>query len=164
VDELAELGDDRAVKLTLARCSDGSLDFSYSGLKSQAVLAIQRLGEAGIVTHLGELETNEIPPAVLDLLAGFRVAAVEQIIDRLTRLLRTRPIDLLAVSGCVAANRLLRRRLEEWAEEHGVDLRLVPLGYAGDNAAMIAHAALLRRGWGREDDPLTADAASRIPL
>ena len=164
VDELAELGDGRAVKLALARCSDGSLDFSYSGLKSQTVLAIQRLGEAGIVTHLGELETNEIPQAVLDLLAGFRVAAVEQIIDRLVRLLRTRPIDLLAVSGGVAANRLLRRRLEEWAEEHGVNLRLVPLGYAGDNAAMIAHAALLRRGWGREDDPLTADAASRIPL
>ena len=63
-----------------------------------------------------------------------------------------------------AANRLLRRRLVDWAAERQVDLRLVPLGYAGDNAAMIAHAALLRKSWGREDDPLTTDAASRIPL
>jgi len=73
-------------------------------------------------------------------------------------------IEVLAVSGGVAANRLLRRRLEGWAQEHQVDLRLVPLRYAGDNAAMIAHAALLRKGWGREDDPLSTDAASRIPL
>jgi len=164
VDELAELGDGRAVKLTLARCSDGSLDFSYSGLKSQTLLEIQKLEKAGVVTSLGDLETDDIPQPVLDLLAGFRVAAVEQVIDRLNRLRQKRPIDLLAVSGGVAANRLLRRRLEGWAREQQVDLRLVPMGYAGDNAAMIAHAGLLRRGWGWEDDPLSTDAASRIPL
>ena len=55
-----------------------------------------------------------------------------------------RPFDLLAVSGGAAANRLLRRELPAWAERHGVELRLVPLVYSGDNAAMIAHAALLR--------------------
>lgn len=164
VDELAELGDGRAVQLAIARCSDGSLDFSYSGLKSQALLEIQKLEATGVVTHIGDLRTDAIPQSALDLLAGFRVAAVEQIIDRLARLLQARPIDMLAVSGGVAANRLLRRRLEEWAQGHQVNLRLVPMGYAGDNAAMIAHAALLRRGWGREDDPLTADAASRISI
>jgi tRNA A37 threonylcarbamoyltransferase TsaD len=58
----------------------------------------------------------------------------------------------------------LRRRLPEWAREKNVELRLVPLAYAGDNAAMIAHAALLKHAWGHEDDPLSADAASRIPL
>jgi tRNA A37 threonylcarbamoyltransferase TsaD len=70
----------------------------------------------------------------------------------------------LAVSGGVAANRLLRRELPAWAKERGVDLRLVPLVYAGDNAAMVAHAALLRHRRGVSDDPLAAEAESRIPL
>ena len=164
VDELAERGDGKRFVLAIARCSDGSLDFSYSGLKSQTLVEIQKLEAAGVETNLGNLEDAAIPQPVLDLLAGFRIAAVEQIVDRLSRLRRLRPIETLAVSGGVAANRLLRPRLEEWAAENQVDLRLVPLVYSGDNAAMIAHAALLRHALGREDDPLSADAASRIPL
>jgi N6-L-threonylcarbamoyladenine synthase len=164
VDELAESGNGDHFKLAIARCSDGSLDFSYSGLKSQTLLEIQALEAAGVDTNLDELDAESIPGPALDLLASFRVAAVEQIVDRLSRLLEVRPIELLAVSGGVAANRLLRRRLEEWAAKRGIDLRLVPLRYSGDNAAMIAHAALVRRGRGEEDDPLTVDAASRIPL
>ena len=164
VDELAELGTMGRFKLAIARCSDGSLDFSYSGLKSQTQLEIQDLERSGIETALGESKRESVPPEVLDLLAGFRQAAVEQIVDRLDRVLAVRPVRILAVSGGVAANRLLRRRLTEWAAERRLDLRLVPLRYSGDNAAMIAHAALLRRSWGREDDPLATDAASRIPL
>lgn len=164
VDELAELGDPTKCRLTIARCSDGSIDFSYSGLKSQALVEIKKLQDAGIDTNLEGVEPKSMPQQVIDLLAGFRVAAVGQIIDRLDRLYTDRPIDFLAVSGGVAANRLLRHRLEGWAQEHGSELRLVPLIYAGDNAAMIAHAALLRHSWGHEDDPLTADAASRIPF
>jgi len=68
------------------------------------------------------------------------------------------------VSGGAAANRLLRRSLEEWAATHRIDLRLVPLAYAGDNAAMIAYTGLLRHAAGHEDDPLSADAASRVPF
>jgi tRNA A37 threonylcarbamoyltransferase TsaD len=40
----------------------------------------------------------------------------------------------------------------------------VPLVYAGDNAAMIAHAALLRHRRGLADDPFAAEAESRIQL
>ena len=164
VDRLAELGDGGSIGLAIARCSDGSLDFSYSGLKSQTLVEIQKLEAAGVESQIGDLEPGEIPTRILDLVAGFRIAAVEQIIDRLDRLRQDRPIDLLAVSGGAAANRLLRRRLEEWSSENGVGLRLVPLMYSGDNAAMIAHTGLQRHARGIADDPLTADAASRVPL
>ena len=73
-------------------------------------------------------------------------------------------MPLLAVSGGAAANRLLRRELPAWAERQGVELRLVPLVYSGDNAAMIAHAALLRHRRGDTGDPFAAEAESRIPL
>jgi N6-L-threonylcarbamoyladenine synthase len=105
-----------------------------------------------------------MPQPLLDLLAAFRAAAVAQVLDRLDRLARRRPAALLAVSGGAAANRLLRRELPAWSARHGRELRLVPLIYAGDNAAMIAHAALLRHARGLADDPFTAEAESRIPI
>jgi len=40
----------------------------------------------------------------------------------------------------------------------------VPLRYSGDNAAMIAFAALLRQRRGETDDPLAAEAASRVAI
>lgn len=164
VDELAEGADPAAVPLSIPTCSDGSLDFSYSGLKSRTLVEIERLEELGVETDLGDPDRGRPPREVLDLLAGFRAAAVGQLLDRLERLHRQRPVELLAVSGGVAANRLLRRRLARWAGERQAVLRLVPLGYAGDNAAMIAHAALLRRRRGASGDPWTVDAASRVAL
>ncbi|HKV11484.1 MAG TPA: tRNA (adenosine(37)-N6)-threonylcarbamoyltransferase complex transferase subunit TsaD [Thermoanaerobaculia bacterium] len=162
VDELAERGTPGAVRLPVAMRGD-TLDFSYSGLKSQTLLTIERLER-----HLGhpiDLGSDAPPPQeALDLLAAFRAAAVGQILDRLGRLARQREIGLLAVSGGVAANRLLRRELPAWAERTGVELRMVPLVYSGDNAAMIAHAALLRHRRGFGGDLFTAEAESRIPL
>ena len=161
VDELAERGTPGARPLPVSRFE--GLDFSYSGLKSQALLEIERLERTLGPIDLGAGD-HEPPQEVLDLLAGFRASAVGQVLARLDRLHQRQPIGLLAVSGGVAANRLLRRELPAWAERNGVDLRLVPLVYSGDNAAMIAHAALLRHRRGTEDDLFAAEAASRIPI
>jgi N6-L-threonylcarbamoyladenine synthase len=161
VDRLAERGDPAACPFSIPSCGDG-LDFSYSGLKSQALLAIERW-ERRHGTPVPAAE-EELPAELLDLLAGFRAAAIGQVFDRLERLHRRQPVGLLAVSGGAAANRLLRRQLPEWTAAREIELRLVPLAYSGDNAAMIAHAALLRHRLGPADDPLAAEADSRIPL
>jgi N6-L-threonylcarbamoyladenine synthase len=189
VDELAERGDPSAYRLPVPGCGD-TLDFSYSGLKSQTLTEIERLerrlGPLG-AARAGAAEPGaagqdaagqdaaaaapELPRPALDLLAAFRAAAVAQVIDRLERLVRRPPGSgghgadgPLAVSGGAAANRLLRRELPAWSARHGRELRLVPLLYAGDNAAMIAHAALLRHARGLADDPFAAEAESRIPI
>jgi N6-L-threonylcarbamoyladenine synthase len=168
VDALAEQGDPRGHPFPVPMCGergDDSLDVSYSGLKSQALLAIEKLERAGLRPEpAGEGETPTFPREILDLLAGFRAAAVGQVLDRVARLHASHPITTLAVSGGAAANRLLRRELTTWAEAHHVDLRLVPLAYSGDNAAMIAHAALLRERRNQRDDVFTAEAASRLSL
>lgn len=141
------------------------LFFSFSGLKSQAQRAIEALERDGI---LGEERPAEVegawPTEVPQLLAGFRRAAVGQVIDRLDRLLCRRDFEVLAVSGGAAANRLLRYELTRWSRERSIDLRLVPLLYSGDNAAMIAFAALQRQLQGWEDDPRGTVVASRIPF
>lgn len=169
VDELAEGGDSGKHRFAIPDCG-GSLDVSFSGLKSQALGEIEklerRLGplDLGSLDHSGDRFAEKPPAEVLDLLAGFRAAAVGQVLDRVERLHRREPIPLLAVSGGAAANRLLRRELTVWAAANGVDLRLVALGFSGDNAAMIAHAALLRLRRGESDNPFTAEAESRIAI
>jgi len=163
VDELAEAGDERRFELPLPKLSDQSLDFSYSGLKSETVRRIEQLERDGEAIRIDE--DKAAPQLALDLLASFRRAAVRQILSRLDRIRKRSSLGTLAVSGGVAANRLLRKELEGWAAEHDVDLRLVPLRFCGDNAAMIAHAALLRhqRGDGG-DDPRSVGASSRLPI
>jgi N6-L-threonylcarbamoyladenine synthase len=164
VDALAELGDASRARLPSLAGTD-ELFFSYSGLKTQALTALEALGRRGVPTRADPERDPKLAPEVLDLVAGFRDSAVRQVVDRLTRLHRRRPFDRLAVSGGAAANRELRRRLPGWAAERGVGLDLVPLVYSGDNAAMIAFAALLRLRRGESgDDPRRAEAASRLPL
>ncbi len=171
VDRLAEAAEpaDGAPETRFGVAAVAGLDFSFSGLKSQALKAIEDLAAAGVPTDLGALEApaehpETVPPEVRRLLAGFRAAAVAQVLGRVAALHARRPLERLAVSGGAAANRLLRRELAAWAAAEGVDLRLVPLAWSGDNAAMIAHAALLRHRRGGGDDPRFAEAASRLPL
>ena len=158
LDAIAERGDAAACPLPLAASPGGELFFSYSGLKSQAILELAKRGGPS------PAPPSDWPQALIDLCAGFRAAAVKQVLDRVARLHRRCPISLLAVSGGAAANRLLRWDLQTWCASEGVALRLVPLVFSGDNAAMIAYAALLRERRGERDDPRWMEAASRIPM
>ena len=164
VDRLAELGDPSAWRFGTARISSNELAFSYSGLKSQALRALGEIETRTGAPPAPEGDDAAWPQEVLDLLAGFRHAAVAQLIQRLDRLSDERPVARLSVSGGVAANRLLRREVTAWGKRRGVDVMLVPLRFCGDNAAMIAHAGLLRLRLGDVDDPRAADAESRIPF
>jgi N6-L-threonylcarbamoyladenine synthase len=163
VDALAERGDAAAHPMPVGQCGS-SLDFSFSGLKSRALLDLDRLAQRGVAVERVDADPAWPPAAVLDLLAGFRAAAVGQVLDRVSRLRQERPFGTLAVSGGAAANRLLRRELETWAARQRIELRLVALVYSGDNAAMIANVGLLRQRRGEADDPRRVDAASRIAL
>src|SRR4051812_399704 len=116
VDELAERGTPEARRFPVSRFGD-TLDFSYSGLKSQALLEIERLERTLGPIDLGTAE--DVPQPALAPLAASRESAVAQVLDRLNRLHERSPFALLAVSGGAAANRLLRRRLPGWAEAHG---------------------------------------------
>ncbi len=163
VDELAEKGQASTVMFKVPPVLDDELFFSFSGLKSQVLREIDLLEQRGKLSPERPLATP-LPADGLNLLASFRDAAVRQIVDRLRRLHQRRPIRTLAVSGGAAANRLLRRQLVRWAEEASVNLRLVPLRFAGDNAAMIAYAALLRQLRGVAADPIETLVQSRIPF
>lgn len=159
VDELAEQGEEGKFRFRVPRIKDEPF-FSYSGIKTQALREIETLEGQGMSTS----SSDALAAPALDLLAGFRRGTVDQILDRLERRHMARRIGTLAVSGGVAANRLLRRELAVWARQRGVDLRLVPLAFSGDNAAMIAFAALVRHRRGIASNPRDVVVASRIPF
>jgi N6-L-threonylcarbamoyladenine synthase len=154
VDRLARDGDPGAVTLPRPSVGGGSLDFSFSGLKSAAIRQIRELGLEG---GGGE----ESRPRVCDLLAAFEVAVVDQLMTPLPELLERHRPDLLTASGGVAANTGLRRRVVEAGRNAGVDVLLPPARLTTDNAAMIARAGQLAHAGGVWHDPRRIDARAR---
>jgi N6-L-threonylcarbamoyladenine synthase len=112
------------------------LDFSFSGLKTAARLAIT----AEIASANGEL-----PEAVQrDLAAGFEAAVVETLVAKCERAIETVGSERLIVAGGVGANKSLRQRLRERGQACGFDVHFPRPELCTDNGAMIAHAGYLR--------------------
>jgi len=149
IDRLAKSGDPQAIALPRPRLHDGTLDFSFSGLKT-AVVYFRR-------DHQGE------PYRMEDLCASFQEAVVEVLVKKTLAAAQEHGVGRLALAGGVAANQRLRQAMSQAAQENGLRLTLPPLDLCTDNAAMIAAAGCLhlRRG---ERLPLEADAISRLPL
>ncbi len=150
-------GDPQAFAFSVPRIKDppGSLDFSFSGLKTMVIRTAQEL------TPLPLADPASPPHAVLDLLASFRRTVIDWLLAPLDELVRRYQPQGVAASGGVAANHELRRRLTAWGWRTGVEVLLPPLSLTTDNAAMIARAGQLRAARGRLDDPLTLRAYPR---
>jgi len=129
IQKAAESGDPEAYDLPVSRPDSGRLDFSFSGLKTAL---------AYLVRDLGPEETQS---RRADLAASFQRAAVDQLIDRMRVAVADGRWRAVALGGGVAANSELRNRTSDLCEEHGLDLKLVPIELCTDNAAMIASAA-----------------------
>lgn len=158
IDRLAERGDSRAVVFRRVKMKDGSLDFSYSGLKTAVRHHMEREGIERLATP-----DSEPPREVLDLVASFREAAVRHLIERTEAVGRGLPVRSLIVAGGVAANALLRRRASGLAERRGWSLHLPSLQLCVDNAAMIATVGHRLLAAGR-DDTATLDAHPNLRL
>lgn len=122
-------GDPEAFAFPVAMSRDGSLDFSFSGLKTSLVYAVRDLGEA------------ETDARRADLAASFQAAVVSQLVAKLEGALQGGDWPAVALGGGVAANLLLRDRATELCDRRDIRLKLVPIELCTDNAAMIGSAA-----------------------
>jgi len=159
VDRIAARGDGSRHRLPVGRLSDGSLDFSFSGLKTAMLKEFARRGVDG-----SPLDAETVRGDLADLFASFQRAIVAALLERVEAVYRSEGIRCLALSGGVAANSELRATLSVWGEEHGVSVLLADRSLTTDNAAMIAWAGLLRCRRDGPPDPATAVARSRWPL
>jgi N6-L-threonylcarbamoyladenine synthase len=105
---------------------DGSLDFSFSGLKTAAINLLHRYEQRG----------EELNKALFA--ARYTYEAVEAVAQKVAGALDANPGCDFVLSGGVAANSHLRKRLSALAKEKGVKIFIPPLSLCGDNGAMIA--------------------------
>ncbi len=158
IDRLAPLGDPRAVNFSLPRFSDGSPDFSFSGIKTAALRWAREKGIAPVSAE--ELaDPSRMRSEVLDLVASYQASVVDQILRQLERVLEEQQTLSIHVSGGVSCNSELRRRCVEKFEPQGVPVYFPRPSLTTDNAAMIAFAGAARLaagdsdGWDLEADP-----------
>jgi tRNA N6-adenosine threonylcarbamoyltransferase len=152
IDRLAREGNPDAVRLPRARMSDGTLDFSFSGLKTAVLRYVRE-------NSLPENAYPAPPPdaRVKDLLASFQKAAVDYLKENTLRVARRERVPTLCLAGGVACNTRLRAELSEIAAKENWRFHAVSPSLALDNAAMIAFAGSRKLARGERDD-LTLNA------
>jgi N6-L-threonylcarbamoyladenine synthase len=127
-------------------------DFSFSGLKT----AVSHL----LAPYAGALPVRE----AANIAASFQAAVTDVLVDRSQHAMRMMPqAELLVVAGGVAANGAIRAALTGLAARHGLALAAPPLRLCGDNAVMVAWAAIERLRLGIAMG-LEARARPRWPL
>jgi N6-L-threonylcarbamoyladenine synthase len=130
----------------------GDLDFSFSGLKTSARTALDRLG----MVPSGEL--------LADFCASFQEAVVDVLVAKLLAAADRTGLSLAAVSGGVSCNLRLRERVAEGGTAAGIEILSADPAFSTDNAAMIAFAAASRRKAGFAPSPLDGDIDPNLRL
>ncbi|MGO0057578.1 tRNA (adenosine(37)-N6)-threonylcarbamoyltransferase complex transferase subunit TsaD [Streptococcus suis] len=127
IDELAHEGQD-IYDFPRAMIKEDNLEFSFSGLKSAFIN----------LYHNAQQKGENLSNA--DLSASFQACVMDILMAKTKKALEQYPVKTLVVAGGVAANQGLRERLA--AEITDVEVIIPPLRLCGDNAGMIALAAV----------------------
>ena len=128
ISKLAEGGNPHYIEFPRPLAGEETLGFSFSGLKTSLKYALR---DRGGVEVLSEAERK-------DVAASFQEAVCRHLVDQIVRALEEHDVRELHLVGGVAANGRLREMLKERCGD--VKMRIPPLKYCTDNAAMIAAA------------------------
>ena len=134
---LAEQGRDDIFRFSRPMTDRPGLDFSFSGLKTQVLLAWER--------------SDQSAQTRADLARGFERAAIDTLVIKCERALSGSGRRTLVVAGGVGANRYLRERLSLLGQQLDVRICFPRHEFCTDNGAMIAFAGCLRLQSGQRD-------------
>ncbi len=150
VDSLAAKGNAKAVSFPRPYLEEGSLQFSFSGLKTSVLYYLRKVGFNKTVQRNVQFAA--------DVCASFQAAVVDVLIDKTISAAQLTNVKDIAVSGGVSANSELRRRMAAEAKINHLNLFVPKLEYCTDNGAMVALAGYERLRHGIVSDlELTAE-------
>ncbi|HEY0661326.1 MAG TPA: tRNA (adenosine(37)-N6)-threonylcarbamoyltransferase complex transferase subunit TsaD [Lysobacter sp.] len=135
---LAERGRPGAYKFARPMTDRPGLDFSFSGLKTQVLLAWR--------------DSDKSDTTRADIARGFEDAVVDTLAIKCERALDAAGCDTLVVAGGVGANQRLRAKLAQMADRRGGRVSFPRPAFCTDNGAMIAFAGALRLQAGQHED------------
>jgi N6-L-threonylcarbamoyladenine synthase len=157
IEQIAKDGDERKIKFTLPKISDGKPDFSFSGLKT-AVSRYVRENEIQTV-----VEGEEISREIKDLCASFQYTAIKILTKSIEKLAAEFNPKTLIVAGGVACNEALRQSTQQVADRLKIPAYFPSKHLSTDNAAMIAAAGNFHLERGESSElTMTADTSMRL--
>ncbi len=151
IDQLAKEGNPCAVDFKRVYLEKGSLDFSFSGLKTSVLNYLNKEKQRGAEIHTA------------DVAASFQQAVVDVLVDKAVFAAKLHGKNKIVLAGGVAANSGLRENLLRACKKAGIALYAPSPILCTDNAAMIACAAYYKYQDGLVDD-LTLDAYPNLAL
>lgn len=159
IDKMSAGGNPMAIRFPRTRFPGGSLDFSFSGVKTAALNYLNNLRMKAQASGLTLEDILDYP----DFAASFQYAIVEVLADHTFEAAVKYSMQTVCIAGGVSANRSLRSAMKRRAEEKGIKLYIPSSVYCTDNAAMIACAGTYSYLHGRFDGPeLNAFASLEI--
>ena len=155
IEKLAKDGDPNSHKFPRAYLEKGSLDFSFSGLKTSVKTYINKKHN----------EDNGIR-FVNDIAAGFQEAVVEVLSKKTIMACKKEGLTRVVVTGGVAANGALRKAVASECEKFGFKSWFPDPIFCTDNAAMIACAGYHKFNLSPDskEDIFNLDATSSLHL
>jgi len=151
IDRIAKEGNPHAVEFKRIMLEKGSLDFSFSGIKTGVLNYINSEKQAGRAINTADVAAS-FQQAVLDVIVTKSVSAAIKMRKK-----------KLVLAGGVAANSKLRSMMQEACEKNDIALYYPSPILCTDNAAMIGCAAYYKYKNGEVSD-LTLDAYPNLPL
>jgi len=151
IDRLAAEGRSDAFDFPRPMLNTDNNDFSFSGLKTAVIRAIEKAQRGG---H--DVSTP-------DVAASFQAAAVDVLVTKTVRAARAHGLSTISVCGGVAANKGLRKAFEAQSQTEGLSVFYPRLSLCTDNGAMIAGLAYHKLQDGMQSD-LRLDAHANAPL
>jgi N6-L-threonylcarbamoyladenine synthase len=130
MEELARGGNPKAYNFPRA-FSPAIMKFSFSGLKTS------------LLYQLRKMQPDEIERRKADLCASYLQAVCDALVKKVNHVAKGLAPRSIGLSGGVSQNGLLRGEMETACARLNLPLLLAPRSYCGDNASMIAFAAMI---------------------
>ncbi|MCC5821812.1 MAG: tRNA (adenosine(37)-N6)-threonylcarbamoyltransferase complex transferase subunit TsaD [Phycisphaerales bacterium] len=149
--------DDRAFDFPIGLIRKDNLNFSFSGVKTAVLYEVK--GRPAPPTLPGR--DPIVPPApppmtperMRDIAASFQRTVCAALVRKTEAAFEHRgPFRTIVIGGGVSANSRLRREMQELGDRLRVPVRVPPMKYCVDNAAMIAGLGVRLLETGRRDD------------